>query len=99
MVALQSHFETYGTKMIWLLAWDGGTTPTNAMAQTFYESHGTSFGWYTDDRDNSVEAYLFHNSDMAGGVPWVGVIDAKTMRVAADNPSDVRSLVQSLGSD
>ena len=31
MVALKSHFEAQGTKWIWILAWDGGTTTTNAL--------------------------------------------------------------------
>ena len=99
LVSRSWHFETYGTKWIWLLAWDGGVIPTNAIAQSYFEDQGVTFGWFTDDADNSLGGYTFHNSPMLSGVPWIGVIDAKTMQVVASNPSDVFSVVQSLGTD
>jgi len=100
LVSVTWLFETYGTKWIWLLAWDGGVVPTNAMARSYFEEQGVTFGWFTDDADNSLGAYTFNNNDMlGGGVPWIGVIDAKTMRVYASNPSDIFAIVESLGTD
>jgi len=99
MVSSKSQFETYGAKWIWVLAWDGGTEPTTAMAEDYYTSHGVDFGWFTDDQDNSWQPYAFHNTTMAGGVPWVGVIDAKTMEVVASNPSDVLTWARNLAED
>ena len=93
---MSSDLNTYGAKVLWLLAWDGGTTPTDAMARDFYSAEGANFGWYFDDADNSVGAYTFHNSAMISGVPWIGIIDADTMTVAYDNPSNVRSAVMAL---
>ena len=99
MVSHKSEFETYGAKWIWILVWDGGTEPTTLMASDYYTSNGVDFGWFTDDRDNTWQPYSFHNTAMAGTVPWIGIIDAKTMEVVADDPPDVFDLVVSLGTD
>jgi hypothetical protein len=100
MVALKDHFETYGTKWIWVMAWDGGTTTTNAMAQSYYEGQGVDFGWFTDDKDNSLGFCAFLNTDInGGGVPWWGIIDATSMEIVASRPSNTSSLVQSLATD
>ncbi|MBW2261035.1 MAG: hypothetical protein JRG91_03600 [Deltaproteobacteria bacterium] len=101
MVALKSQFETYGTKWIWILAWDGGTPePTTALSQSFYEDLGVDFGWFTDDQDNSLGFCAYLNSDInGGGVPWWGIIDATTMEIVASRPTNTGSLVQSLGTD
>jgi hypothetical protein len=99
MVTHKAEFDENGAKWIWILAWDGGTTPTTAMAEDYYSGYGVNFGWFTDDRDNSWEPYAFHNTGMAGGVPWIGVIDADTMQVYASNPTDVMSVVRTLAAD
>jgi hypothetical protein len=99
MVSNKSSFDTYGTKFIWILAWDGGTMPTPSMAQSFYTGHGVDFGWFTDDEDNSWEPYIFHNNPFGSGVPWLGVIDADDMTVHSTNPSDVVSVVSALATD
>jgi hypothetical protein len=99
VVSLKSQLEANGVKCIWLLAWDGGTTPTNALAQSYYSGHGVDFGWFTDDRDNSVEPYLFHNSPMVSGVPTIIIIDADDMTVAYVNPSNVLTAVTALAAD
>lgn len=36
---------------------------------------------------------------MVTAIPWIGVIDAETMQVMYYNPSNIYSIVQSLGSD
>jgi hypothetical protein len=98
VTGMHSDLETYGSKVVWILAWDGSSAePTNAMAQEYYEGQGVDFGWYTDDRDNSLGFCEFLASPMISGVPWVGIIDADTMELVADNPADIGSLITSLG--
>jgi hypothetical protein len=98
-VASKSSLDTYGAKVIWIMAWDGGTMPTPAMAESYYTGNGVDFGWFTDDEDNTWEPYIFHNNPFSSGVPWVGVIDADTMQVHSSNPSNVVSVVQTLAAD
>jgi hypothetical protein len=69
------------------------------MAQDYYGGHGANFGWFTDDADNSLGGYTFHNNPMATGVPWIGVIDADTMLVAYSNPSSLSSVISELAAD
>jgi hypothetical protein len=99
MTAIKSHFDTYGAKWIWLLAWDGGTAPTTALAESYFTGNGVAFGWFTDDADNTWESYGFHNSELVDSVPWIIVMDAETMQVAYNNPTDVAAAVMALGTD
>lgn len=80
--------------MVWILA-DG----TPAQAQSFYEGHYVTFGWFINDADNSEGAYALAGTSMAPGVPWVGVIDATTMEVRYNNPLNLTAIVQGLGTD
>jgi hypothetical protein len=99
MVSLESNFDTCGTKFIWILAWDGGTLPTPAMAESYYTSNGVDFGWFTDDEDNTWDPYIFHNNPFGSGVPWLGIIDADTMQVYATAPDDLLEVIRELAMD
>ena len=85
----------YGAKWVWVLA--GASSASQAAS--YYQDIGVDFGWFTHDLDNSMGANALAGTPMASGVPWIGVIDAKTMQVAYNNPYNVYGIVQSLGSD
>lgn len=99
MVSMRDDLDIHKVKFIWILAWDGGPMTTPAMAEEYYSGHGVTFGWFTDDEDNTWEPYIFHNNPFGSGVPWLGVIDAETMQVFENNPHDVLDVVRELARD
>ena len=85
--ALRDHFRTYGAKWIFLIL--DASTSTEANAYTADQS--VSFGWSTNDSDNTVAAYAIATSSIHGStVPWTGVIRASDMRIVYDEPSGER---------
>ena len=53
----------------------------------------------TGDSDNSQGAYYLANTPMSDSVPWVGLIDAETMRVAYNNPISIEAITEAMGTD
>jgi hypothetical protein len=90
---MKAHFELYGAKVIWVLS--GGASA--AAAQSYYVGNGATFGWYTNDMDNTAGANIMAGNHMMSGVPWLGIVDAKNMQVMYNNPMTVYSIVQTLG--
>lgn len=88
------YLDEYGAKVVWILA-DG----TPSQAQSYYEGNGVTFGWFTNDADNSEGPYSLAGTSMASGVPWVGIIDGTTMEVKYNNPMNITAIVQTLGTD
>jgi hypothetical protein len=95
LVDMKDHFDTYGAKWVWIL--EGGSSP--AQAAEYFEDLGVTFGWMTDDADNSQGAYYLAETPMSGTVPWIGIIDARTMRVAYNNPLSIERIVEEMGTD
>jgi len=92
---MKAHFELYGAKVVWVLS--GGASA--AAAQSYFTGNGATFGWYTNDMDNTAGANTMAGTYMAEGVPWLGIIDAKTMEVKYNNPMTPYGPVQLLGTD
>jgi hypothetical protein len=79
----RDHWVTYGAKWIFVVA--DAATPAEADAYT--DAQGVSFGWSTNDADNSEGAYTIASSTIHGSlVPWTGVIDASDMKISHDEP-------------
>ena len=47
-----------------------------------------TFGWRTNDSDNSLGGGTIASSDIYDGVPWIGVIRASDMQLVYDEPDD-----------
>jgi len=48
-------------------------------ANSYIEGYGIDFGFRTNDSDNVEGANLIANSDLFSGVPWIALINARTM--------------------
>jgi hypothetical protein len=89
MAEIASHrydWEMYGAKWIFIVA--DATTPAEANAYT--EAQGVSFGWSTNDADNSAGTYAIRAAPIHGGtltVPWTGVIRASDMQIYGEGSS------------
>ncbi len=95
LVGLRDHFDTYGAKWVWVL--DGASSADQARA--YFEDKGVTFGWMTHDLDNSQGASYLADTPMSAAVPWIGLIDARNMRVAYNNPVSIERIVREMGSD
>jgi hypothetical protein len=93
---LRDHWETYGAKWIFIVA--DAATPAEADAYT--EAQGVSFGWSTNDADNSLGAYSIVAAPIHGStVPWTGVIRASDMQIVYEGTSpDVATIAEELAS-
>jgi len=47
-----------------------------------------TFGWRTNDADNSLGGRTIADSTIYDGVPWIGVIRASDMQLVYDEPDD-----------
>jgi hypothetical protein len=47
-----------------------------------------TFGWRTNDADNSLGAGAIASSGIYDGTPWIGVIRASDMQLVYDEPDD-----------
>ena len=47
-----------------------------------------TFGWRTNDSDNSLGGATIASSTIYEGVPWVGVIRTSDMQLVYDEPDD-----------
>jgi len=97
---LKDQLELYGAVVVWMLvAVEGSELPTPETARSYFEEQGVTFGWYTDDEDNTWQAYGFHNHVPGAGVPSMWIIDAETMQIVYNDPMNLRAIVQNLGTD
>ncbi|MBW2261629.1 MAG: hypothetical protein JRG91_06610, partial [Deltaproteobacteria bacterium] len=86
-IALHSgDWETYGAKWIFIIT--DAATPAEADAYT--SGQGVSFGWSTNDADNSEGASIIDSSPIYTGVPWTGVIRASDMQIVHDEADGTR---------
>ena len=95
LVGMKDHFAAYGAKWVWVL--DGASSAT--QARTYFEDKGVTFGWMTHDLDNSQGASYLADTPMSVAVPWIGLIDARNMRVAYNNPVSIERITQEMGTD
>jgi hypothetical protein len=96
---LQDHWETHGAKWIFIVQ-DAGSA---SQADSYFNGHYVTFGWRTNDADNTEGSHMISYSGIYGGVPWTGVIDAETMELVYDEPDtsylDIVSIAVELASD
>ena len=95
LLLMTEHYRIYGAKWVWILV----DADSALEAGAYFEELGVTFGWMTNDADNSMGRYALAGTPMAFGVPWIGVIDAETMKVTVNNPVDVFPIVENLGTD
>ena len=60
---------------------DAGTA---AQADAYINEYGVTFGWRTNDQDNTEGSYSIAYSYIYGGYPWTGVIRASDMQLVYD---------------
>lgn len=86
------HWETYGAKWI-LIVQDASSA---SQADTYFNAEYVTFGWRTNDADNSEGPLTIASSAIFSAVPWTGVIDAGTMELVYDEPDtsylDIRAI-------
>ncbi len=99
MAEIASHrydWETYGAKWIFVVA----DAATQAEANTYTSDQGVSFGWSTNDVDNSMGAYAIAAAPIHGSpvtVPWTGVISTSNMQIFGEGTSlDIVSIAAEL---
>jgi hypothetical protein len=94
--ALRDHWETYGAKWIFIVL--DASTPIEADGYTAAQS--VSFGWSTNDMDNTVGARAIASSSIHDStVPWTGVIRASDMQIVHDEPSGTRLDIETIAMD
>ena len=81
---LADHWETYGAKWIFVVV----DASSAAGADTYVDNYIGSFGWRTNDADNSEGANTIASSPAFGAQPWTGVIRASDMVLVYDEPDD-----------
>lgn len=62
--------------------------PTASAASDYVDRQGVTFGWRTNDADNTQGMFAVANSMIFGGVPWTGVIRTSDMQLVYDEPDD-----------
>ncbi len=81
---LQEHWEDYGARWIFLVS----DAPTPVAASEYVIRSGVTFGWRSNDADNSEGAYSIVSAPIFGGMPWTGVIRTSDMQLVFDEPDD-----------
>lgn len=84
IAGLQSHWEATGAKWIFLVG-DAGSA---SVAASYLDRYGVSFGWRSNDADNTAGAFTVTGSGIYGGVPWTAVIATRDMTLRYDEPDD-----------
>jgi len=98
--ALSGHWEDFGAKWIFVVA----DAPSAAAADTYTKDQYVTFGWSTNDEDNSegsntIVAAPIHGSTVA--VPWTGVIRTSDMQIfdaASGSSLDIEAIARELAS-
>ena len=80
----RDHWETYGAKWIFIVI--DASSPS--QADEYVEQYGVSFGWRTDDSDNSLGAGTIGDFSAFTAQPWTGVIRTSDMVLVYDEPDD-----------
>jgi len=94
-VGLQSHYDTYGAKFVWILV--DGTSAADSLS--YFGSHGADFGWFTSDEDNALGFKAIASTTLAEGVPWIFVIEPDTMELLYSNPGSLYSITRDMYND
>ncbi len=79
---LRSTWETYGARWIFIVN-DAGSAEA---ANSYVERYGITFGFRTNDRDNTEGTSIIGESSLFTAVPWTGVIRTSDMVLAYDEP-------------
>jgi cysteine-rich repeat protein len=75
IAGLKSTWETNGAKWVFLVT-DAGSPP---MASGYIDRYGLTFGWRSNDMDNSEGAYAI--AEATAVVPWIAVVRTSDMQV------------------
>lgn len=81
---LRTHWETFGARWIFLVS----DAATSEQASQYADRNGVTFGWRSNDADNTQGVFAVVGSSIFGGVPWTGVIRTSTMELEYDEPDD-----------
>jgi hypothetical protein len=81
---LRSHWETYGARWIFLVA----DADSSEAASDYADRNRVTFGWRSNDADNTLGMYSVVGSDIYEGVPWTAVIRTSDMQLVYDEPED-----------
>jgi hypothetical protein len=84
IAAEAAHWEATGARWIFLVS--DAASPD--IADQYVSNHGVTFGWRSNDADNTQGAYSVVGSSLFGGVPWTGVIRTSDMHLVYDEPDD-----------
>jgi cysteine-rich repeat protein len=98
IAALRDQLQTYGAKFIFLVT-DASTSP---MANNYIERYGVTFGWRSNDQDNSEGRFTI--GEATAFVPWIAVVDATDMTIRyMESPStaqiDVEAVARTLAEE
>ncbi len=89
---LRAHWETHGARWIFILA---DAIPV-AQAGEYVDRHGVTFGWRTNDLDNSEGVNTIVFSPIIEIVPWIGVIRASDMQLVYDEPDETELDIEAI---
>jgi thiol-disulfide isomerase/thioredoxin len=95
IAGLKEHYDEYGAKLVWVL----GDADSSEDARDYFVRNDATYGWYTNDADNTLGANTISGSSMLLGVPWIFVIDAETMEIVSNGPTSVYSITMDLYED
>jgi hypothetical protein len=77
---LKSTWAAHGSKWIFVVA----DASSASAADAYINEYGVTFGWRTNDADNTQGSYSIAYSSIYGGYPWTGVIRASDMQLVYD---------------
>jgi hypothetical protein len=96
---LREHWDAYGARWIFLVS--DASSPAEASA--YVDRNGVTFGWRSNDGDNTVGPGAVVGSPLSGGVPWTVVIRASDMTMVYEEPEewylDIQSIAVELASE
>jgi uncharacterized protein YfaP (DUF2135 family) len=73
-----------------------------AQADAYVDTNGPTFGWRTNDADNSMGAGTVASAPLYTAVPWTGVIRTSDMQLVYDEPDtsylDIEAIAVELAS-
>ena len=85
IAGLSDHWAEHGAKWIFVVE----DIYIDEEADEYVDRYGISFGFRTDDRDNSAGGFTIVWSGLYAALPWVGVIrksDMVLLYVESDDP-------------
>ena len=81
---LREHWETHGARWIFLVV----DAPSSTEASEYVDRLGVTFGWRSNDADNTMEPYAIVDSPLFEGIPWTAVIRTSDMQLVYEEPDD-----------